>query len=144
MRSHAISATPRPASSSNGWWSAPSAWPARRRPTRRSPPPAAGGGRSVSSAGCGAIARSAAPPPNSRWSVALELPEGGQGNGKIEEGCEGVARLAGSDVPPTNFFQDFLAKVMAGIESPAGAIWLRTPQGFLQLQCQTNLQSVNL
>jgi hypothetical protein len=77
-------------------------------------------------------------------SDAPELPDGKRGNRKIDEAFEEVARLAGSDVPPTNFFQDFLAKVMSGIEAPAGAIWLRTPQGFLQLQCQTNLQSVNL
>ncbi len=62
----------------------------------------------------------------------------------IDEAFEEVARLAGSDLPPATFFQEFLAKVMAGIEAPAGAIWLRTPQGFLQLQCQNNIESVNL
>src|SRR5207302_3045415 len=63
---------------------------------------------------------------------------------KIDEAFEEVARMAGSDAPPATFFQEFLARVMAGIESPAGAIWLRTPQGFLQLQCQNNIQLVGL
>src|SRR5262249_47461965 len=45
---------------------------------------------------------------------------------------------------PANFFQDFLTKVVDGIEAPAGAVWLRTPQGFLQLQCQKNIEAVNL
>lgn len=63
---------------------------------------------------------------------------------RIDQAFEEVARLAGSDLSPASFFQDFLTKVLAGIEAPAGAIWLRTPQGFLQLQCQTNLEAVNL
>lgn len=63
---------------------------------------------------------------------------------KIDEAFEEVARLAGSDIPPAEFFQDFLNKAVAGIDAPAGAVWLRTPQGFLQLQCQTNIEHVGL
>src|SRR3954468_8607339 len=63
---------------------------------------------------------------------------------KIDEAFEEVARLAGSDIPPTEFFQDFLNKVVAGIDAPGGAVWLRTPQGFLQLQCQLNLDGIGL
>ncbi|MBX7105732.1 MAG: hypothetical protein K1X57_16740 [Gemmataceae bacterium] len=63
---------------------------------------------------------------------------------KIDEAFEEVARLAGSDLAPTEFFQDFLNKVIGGIDSPAGAVWLRTPQGFLQLQCQINIENVGL
>jgi hypothetical protein len=77
---------------------------------------------------------------------ALDAPqqEGKRTNRKIDEAFEEVARLAGSDVAPAAFFQDFLVKSMSGIEAPAGAIWLRTPQGFLQLQCQYNLEQVGL
>ena len=78
---------------------------------------------------------------------ALEGPQGeGRRGGtrKIDEAFEEVARLSGSDIPPTNFFQDFLVKVLAGIEAPAGAVWLRTPQGFLQLQTQYNLDNIGL
>ena len=67
-------------------------------------------------------------PPN-----ALEAPPAGKNNNRrIDEAFEDVARLAGSDVSPADFYQQFLAKVVAGIESPAGAVWLRTPQGFLR------------
>jgi hypothetical protein len=72
-----------------------------------------------------------------------DSPDGG-GRRRIDEAFEDVARLAGSDVPPADFYQQFLAKVVAGIEAPAGAVWLRTPQGFLQLQCQINLENVGL
>jgi hypothetical protein len=83
---------------------------------------------------------------------ALEARPVGKGNGspegnnnrRIDEAFEDVARLSGSDSSPADFYQQFLAKVVAGIESPAGAVWLRTPQGFLQLQCQMNLDGVGL
>jgi hypothetical protein len=70
--------------------------------------------------------------------------DGGGGNRRIDQAFEEVARLAGSDLAPAEFYQQFLGKVVAGIEAPAGAIWLRTPQGFLQLQCQQNLDGVGL
>lgn len=63
---------------------------------------------------------------------------------KIDEAFEEVAKLAGSDLPPADFYQEFLNKVIAGIDAPAGAAWLRTPQGFLQLQCQLNIENVGL
>lgn len=63
---------------------------------------------------------------------------------KIDEAFEEVAKIAGSDMPPAEFFQDFLNKVIGGIDAPAGAVWLRTPQGFLQLQCQLNIENVGL
>jgi hypothetical protein len=68
----------------------------------------------------------------------------GNNNRRIDEAFEDVARLSGSDVTPADFYQQFLSKVVAGIEAPAGAVWLRTPQGFLQLQCQMNLDGVGL
>lgn len=63
---------------------------------------------------------------------------------QIDEAFEKVARLSGSDIPPADFFQDFLIAVLQGIQAPAGAVWLRTPQGFLQLQFQYNLENVGL
>jgi hypothetical protein len=63
---------------------------------------------------------------------------------QIDQAFEEVARLSGSNLPPSNFYEEFLAKVMAGVNAPAGAVWLRTPQGFLQLQCQTNVEQVGL
>ncbi|MFO0809357.1 MAG: hypothetical protein U0746_12090 [Gemmataceae bacterium] len=71
-------------------------------------------------------------------------PNGGRGPRKIDVAFEEVARLSGSDKTPADFFQEFLARVVAGIDAPGGAIWLRTPQGFLQLQCQLNLDKMGL
>jgi hypothetical protein len=63
---------------------------------------------------------------------------------KIDQAFEDVARLSGSDTPPANFFQEFLEKTLNGIEAPAGAIWIKNVQGFLQLQCQVNIDNVGL
>src|SRR5207237_5569833 len=65
-------------------------------------------------------------------------------NRQIDLAFEEVARLSGQDSAPADFFQEFLKRVLEGIEAPAGAIWLRNPQGFLQLQCQVNIEHVGL
>lgn len=63
---------------------------------------------------------------------------------QIEEAFESAGKLAGSALPPSEFYQQFLQRTLAAIEAPAGAIWLRTPQGFLQLACQENLDKIGL
>jgi hypothetical protein len=82
--------------------------------------------------------------PNAPEARPVGKENNGNNNRRIDEAFEDVARLAGSDANQADFYQQFLAKVVAGIESPAGAVWLRTPQGFLQLQCQINLDGVGL
>ena len=75
---------------------------------------------------------------------------GGQNPGQnrygrqIEEAFEAASRLAGSALAPADFYQQFLNRTLAAIDAPAGAVWLRTPQGFLQIACQVNLESVGL
>ncbi|VTS08858.1 efflux RND transporter periplasmic adaptor subunit [Tuwongella immobilis] len=63
---------------------------------------------------------------------------------QIDEAFEEVARLSGKNLPPTDFYQEFLSRVLAGVEAQAGAVWIRTPQGFLQLQTQINLDKIGL
>jgi hypothetical protein len=63
---------------------------------------------------------------------------------QIEEAFEAASRLAGSALAPADFYQQFLNRTLAAIDAPAGAVWLRTPQGFLQIACQVNLESVGL
>ncbi|MCI0699465.1 MAG: hypothetical protein L0241_00070 [Planctomycetia bacterium] len=63
---------------------------------------------------------------------------------QIEDAFESAAKLAGSALPPTDFYQQFLNRTLTAIDAPAGAVWLRTPQGFLQLACQENLDKVGL
>ncbi|MFO0806477.1 MAG: hypothetical protein U0791_25510 [Gemmataceae bacterium] len=63
---------------------------------------------------------------------------------QIEEAFEAASQLAGSNLAPADFYQQFLNRTLTAIEAPAGAVWLRTPQGFLQIACQINLEKVGL
>src|SRR5262249_16452486 len=63
---------------------------------------------------------------------------------QVEHAIEQLAALSGSSLPPAEFYQELLRKGLAGIDAPAGAIWLKTPQGFLQQQCQHDLGKVGL
>src|SRR5215217_6669399 len=52
--------------------------------------------------------------------------------------------LALSDRPATEFYAEFLRTGLWGIDAPAGAVWLKSPQGFLQQQCQQNMGQIGL
>src|SRR5262245_7579970 len=63
---------------------------------------------------------------------------------QMDQAMQEAARLAGADLPPTAFFEQLLKVTREGIGAPAGAVWMRTPQGFLQLQCQEHIEHVGL
>lgn len=63
---------------------------------------------------------------------------------QIKEAFEAAAKLAGSNLAPTDFYEQFLNRTLNAIDAPAGAVWLRTPQGFLQIACQINLDKIGL
>jgi Biotin-lipoyl like len=63
---------------------------------------------------------------------------------RIDEAFEDASKLAGSNLAPAEFYEQFLNKTLSAIDAPAGVVWLRTPQGFLQIACQVNLDKVGL
>ena len=63
---------------------------------------------------------------------------------RIDEAFEQASKLSGSNLPPTEFYEKFLAHTLNAIDAPAGVVWLRTPQGFLQIACQANLDKIGL
>ena len=62
----------------------------------------------------------------------------------IDEAFEDASKMSGSSLTPAEFYQQFLNRTLSAIDAPAGAVWLRTPQGFLQIACQVNLDKVGL
>ena len=62
----------------------------------------------------------------------------------IDDAFEEASKLAGSNLAPTEFYEKFLTTALNAIDAPAGVVWLRTPQGFLQIACQVNLDKVGL
>jgi hypothetical protein len=63
---------------------------------------------------------------------------------QVEHAIEQLAALSGSTLPPGEFYVELLRKGLDGIDAPAGAVWLKSPQGFLQQQCQQNISQVGL
>jgi hypothetical protein len=63
---------------------------------------------------------------------------------QINQLLDEVARLSESNVPPADYYGEFLKRALQGLAAPAGAVWVRTPQGHLQLQHQINLREVGL
>src|SRR6516162_1634120 len=55
-----------------------------------------------------------------------------------------IARASESDLPPSEYYGQFLQHVLDAVAAPAGALWVRTPQGHLQLQYQIKLDIVGL
>ncbi len=55
-----------------------------------------------------------------------------------------VARLSETEIEPANYYGEFLMRVLTALAAPAGAIWIRTPHGNLQLQYQIQMQQVGL
>ena len=63
---------------------------------------------------------------------------------QVEHAIEQLAALSGSNLPPGEFYEELLRKGLDGIDAPAGAVWIKSPQGFLQQQCQQNISTVGL
>jgi hypothetical protein len=74
--------------------------------------------------------------------VSLEQLE--QTRKQINRLVEEIARLSETDLAPTDYYGEFLQRVLTAVAAPAGAVWVRTPQGHLQLQYQINLRQVGL
>jgi biotin carboxyl carrier protein len=63
---------------------------------------------------------------------------------RINRLVEEIARLSESQIAPTEYYAEFLQRVLTAIAAPAGVIWGRTAQGNLQLQYQIGLSEVGL
>ncbi len=63
---------------------------------------------------------------------------------QINRLVEEIARLSEADLAPTDYYGEFLQRVLTAVAAPAGAVWIRTPQGHLQLQHQINVRQVGL
>jgi hypothetical protein len=67
-----------------------------------------------------------------------------QARRQVNRLAEEIARISDSEMSPTEYYSEFLQKLLQAIAAPAGAVWLKTPQGNLQLQYQINMRQVGL
>lgn len=63
---------------------------------------------------------------------------------QINRLVEEVARLSEQDLPPPNYYAEFLERVLQAIAAPAGAVWVKTAQGNLQCQYHVNIRQVGI
>lgn len=63
---------------------------------------------------------------------------------QINRLVEEISRLSEADLPPTEYYGEFLQRVLTAVAAPAGAVWIRNQQGNYQLQYQVNMQLVGL
>jgi hypothetical protein len=63
---------------------------------------------------------------------------------EINRLAEEVAHLSEMDIAPAQYYTQFLNNVLKALAAPAGAVWLVTQQGNLQLQYQVNMRDVGL
>ncbi len=63
---------------------------------------------------------------------------------QINRLAEEIAHLSETELSPPEYYGEFLQRLLQALAGPAGAVWLRTPQGNLQLQYQINMRQVGL
>ena len=67
-----------------------------------------------------------------------------QARRQINRLADEIAHLSETELPPAEYYGEFLQRVLQALAAPAGAVWLLTPQGNLQLQYQINMREVGL
>ena len=55
-----------------------------------------------------------------------------QARQRVNKLTEELAHLSEQELAPAEYYGEFLQRILAILEAPAGAVWVRTPQGNLQ------------
>lgn len=63
---------------------------------------------------------------------------------RLNQRLEEVSRLCEGDQPSGVFYGEMLRRLLESLAAPAGAVWVKTSQGNLQLQFQINLRETGL
>jgi hypothetical protein len=63
---------------------------------------------------------------------------------QVSQIAEEIAQLSEQDLQPMQYYSEFLQRIYFVVQAFAAAVWIRTPQGNLVIQCQINLRELNL
>jgi hypothetical protein len=74
----------------------------------------------------------------------LEAQQVEQARRQVNQLAEEIAQLAEADLQPTAFYSEYLQRVYFATQGTAAAVWVKTPQGNMQLQCQINLKEAGI
>src|ERR1700678_1615250 len=67
-----------------------------------------------------------------------------QARQRVNRLTEEIIHLSEQDLSPAEYYGEFLQRILAILEAPAGAVWGRNPQGHLLVQYQINMRQVGL
>ena len=67
-----------------------------------------------------------------------------QARRQINKLADEIAQLSEMELGPAEYYTEFLQRLLTALQAPAGAVWTRTPQGNLVLQCQGNMREVGV
>src|SRR5438477_12791010 len=82
--------------------------------------------------------------PMSSTTSQADAQQNEQARKQVNQLAEEIAQLSEADVQPAQYYSEFLQRVYFALQAFAAAVWIRTPQGNLQLQCQINLREIGL
>lgn len=82
--------------------------------------------------------------PSSSSTNPVEAQQQEQARKQVNQLAEEIAQLSETDLQPAQYYSEFLQRVYFSLQAFAAAVWIRTPQGNLQMQCQINLRELGL
>src|SRR5687767_2481716 len=71
-------------------------------------------------------------------------PQNEQARRQVNQLAEEIAQLTEADIAPAQYYSELLQRIYFAMQAFGAAVWLRTSQGNLQLQCQINLREIGL
>jgi len=74
----------------------------------------------------------------------VDMASAEQARQRINRLTEEIAHLSEQELSPAEYYGEFLQRILTILDAPAGAVWVRTAQGNLQLQYQINMAQVGL
>jgi len=67
-----------------------------------------------------------------------------QARQRVNRLVEEIANLSEQQLSPAEYYGEFLQRILTALNAPAGAVWVLTPQGNLQVQYQIKMREVGL
>jgi hypothetical protein len=67
-----------------------------------------------------------------------------QAKRQVDQLAAEIARISEADLAPPEYYAKFLELMLQALQAPAGAVWIRTPQNNLMLQCQSGMREVGI
>ena len=83
-------------------------------------------------------------PSSSSSANSADSQQAEQARKQVNQLAEEIAQLSETDLQPAQYYSEFLQRVYFSLQAFAAAVWIRTPQGNLQMQCQINLRELGL